>query len=433
MRHKEELTRLYSAIIDAPDKNFYLELKKYTEFVKNVRKFKKYLKKLEKKSLEDSKEYVKISETLVKQFSDIKDEIKEKNFDDEEIKKLIKELEEFLSGKATSSCPLVESLFYHLQDIIQKVKKYDSESYENLDKKLRDFIKDYYSIKEKFEHKKRVAEWHSFYFINGINILDEDLTKLDISMSSINKKLSKDHLQKIIDGHKDLTKEERGKDTYHLKKFNDYLLGEIGEKKNMKSKLIWIPFIIVLPLLLSIIIYTPFSEYDIEDNLIKTIGFDVGTNTYLLQIGNLNESVIQDELTTNFIESFTRTKLSFERYDLHFYDKSYIDIPSRAILNYNLSINNQKFQISYREDKIIKKEIKLNEIYNMTLTPMITFISDSSKNIESFEFEPSFGFSLKKSPYEFLLKFVCFYLVWITLVIIPIHFIIINLFKKTGQ
>lgn len=426
-----KLERLYQSVISSEDKNFYLELKKYVEYLISERKIKKILKKLNKQFKKDSKDYNDYSKRLIIRFKEIKNFLDEKNTGNKPIKNLFNEFDNYLSKKITSTATIPESLFYLLQDIINLFKQNKKDIPPEIDKEIIDLMKKYTLIKNSFEMKRRVAEWYSLYFLKNLDLLDEDLsTNTNLNIESLGKGLIKGKIEKVIQGNNNLPQEERKEYQNHLDKIHRYILEELMEEKTIKNPLIWVSFLFILPVVLFIFLYNPFIRYDLSDNLIKQIGFDENLNKYTLLIDNLNESVIDNKLIVGFIEEFTRTSLNFQKYNLYFKDSSYVEFPKKAILKYNISLNDENFSIMYKEKKLIRESINFNEKYEIILIPQITFISDNEKREESFKFKPSYKFFIQKSSLESLIKFVIFYLVWVTLIIIPLHFVISKILKS---
>ncbi len=430
MKVKLRLERLYESVVSSNGRDFYLELKKYLQYIVSERKLKKSLRKLNNQFKKDFKEYNEYSKTSIKRFIEIKNLLKEKNIGNKQLKNLFDEFEGYLSKRITGSSPLLENLFYLLQDIISIFKQNSKEIPSGVEEEIIDLMKKYELLKKSFEMRKRVAEWYSLYFLKNIDLLDEDLSSSDFNIEKMGKMLVKNEIEKIIQGHENLPLEKREEYQNHLLKIHRYILEELMEEKTIKNPLIWVSFLIVLPLFIFIILYNPFLKYDLTDNLVKQIDFDEGLNKYTLLLENLNESVIDDELIVSAIEDFTRTSLNFQKYNLYFEDSSYVETPKKAILEYNITLDNSNFSVNYRNKKLIKENVNFNEKYEITLTPHITFITDDDKKEESFIFKPSYQFLIKKSLSESLIKFISFYVIWIALIIIPLNFVISKLLKS---
>ena len=212
----KKLERIYQDILGSKDKDFYLEIKKYISYIISQRKSKRSIKKIIGSSQEDSRKYRENSRKLKDKLLKIKKEIENKKIQNDSVKKLLEEFDGYISGKIKSSAPLTESLFYNLGDILNQLnKKYDEETL--------DLIKKYWEEKEKFENKREISVWNSYFELSHLkDALETDLSKLNF-WEKMNIGLLKNELSKVIRGDEKLEKKKREDYERHLKRIHNFI------------------------------------------------------------------------------------------------------------------------------------------------------------------------------------------------------------------
>lgn len=429
---KSTLERLFESVISSSDKTFYLEINKYLRYLYSKRQLKKIVRKLVKESRKDSKEYCAFCDKLVKRFSEIKELLINKTKGNEGLKDAFKEFDNLLSRKITSSAPLAEGLYYTLQEILSSLKENKNETFPDIEKEILDLFKKYYNIKKTFEHRRDVSEWYALFFIEQVNVLNEDLSNCKWDITTMGKAILLGGMEKVNRGEEQIKKEYREEYTNHLRKINKYLIDELSEDYTIKNPYLWVPILIILPLFFSFLLYSPFAVYDINNNLIKQVGFNESINKYTLEIEMLNESSIKDELIANSIEEFTRTSLKFNRYELYFKDTSFTDNPDKLIIKYNMTFGDNQYQVDYHQKTMLADNFQFSIPSEVVLQPIITIITKNNSQInDSSTFRLSYQFFVKKSMLEFIIKFIFFYMAWISVVMI-VSFVISMFLKKNG-
>lgn len=235
-----QLKNIYKEIIYSNEKEFYLEIKRYVGHLTSKRKFKKLLNKINEQYKKDSKEHNKISNKLKKALLEIKKNIENKNISDNKAKELLKEFDQYISGKITSSAPLVENLIYNLSEVAWIIK---DEKYE---KELEIFLKEYLKVKKKFEDKKKVSIWAGFFELNLVKeALEDDFSKLNfldkIGMSLLNREI-----RETIDGRSPLDIKKKEEYLRYIRKIHNFLLEKLERKFKINWRLIgWIIMFLV--------------------------------------------------------------------------------------------------------------------------------------------------------------------------------------------
>jgi len=399
-------------IENSSNENFYYEIKEYIEFILSKRKLKSIFKRLIKQQKKDSKEYVEVSNGLKKEFIEIKNNLEKSNKGNKPLNKKFHEFVDYLSGKIRSTAPLVECLEDSLNDIVTIIENEKKISLNEEKEKIKNLMKEYYLVKERYESKKRVSVWFSLYNLIWIQeSVGKDISKLPL-FDRLNYGLLMHEIRQVSDKHKELSKEKKEEYMKYLNKVHRFFITELKKKKKIYFQPWWLILLILTPLVFSFILYNPFVEYEIGQDMIKNLSVEEPLNKYHFQIGSFNESEVKDSLIVSYIEEWTRTTTQYRSYDLYFRDKSQISNPKDFILKYNISIENFfPKEIYYQESKMIYEDINLDKQYSLIMIPQITAIQ--KEDIMQVEARFSYSFYIKKSWKEFILKSVPLFLFWI--------------------
>lgn len=419
-----ELDNKKENITKANDKDFYYEIKEYVDFLITNRKLKWLIKKLLKRKRLDSKEYEEFSIKLKNKLIEVKNKLEKENIGNKLLKRIFKEFDDHISGKIKSSNPLVENLSDLLYDAISIIENTKSISLQKEKEEIKTLFKEYYPIKEKYKAKERVSEW--FALINMLVIkeaIEMDKTKLS-AWKIINLGLLKNEIWQVSEGHEKLRKDKKEEYSGYINKLHGFLITELKKKRKIYFKPWWLILLLVAPIFISLIIYNPFVEYNLNQKMIKNLTASELFNQYNFNIGSFNETEVEESLIVNYIEEWTRTTTQYKRYDLYFRDKSQISNPKDFQLRYNVSIANSfPIMVPYRQSKLIYENIDLTKEYSLVMIPQITAIQRG--DISQVDARFSYMFYIKKSWKEFILKTIPFFLFWVAGV-----FVLTKVFEK---
>lgn len=409
-----ELELLKENVIKSDSKDFYLEIIKYISFLESKKQIIKIIKKLKNQEEKDSRELIDISHRTIKRLKHFKDVIESKNIDNKNLKHNLKEFDKYLNREIRSSAPLTESLYYCLLDIIHHLGQ-DKIDELGLHLKEIDFeMKDYYQVKTNFENKRRVSEWNYLFELTHLKYCSEkDLKSLEL-LDAVGVAWMKDEINRVSQGFTNLEKGKREKYTSYLDKLHRYIVKELSNKPKIYFRPWWFVVLILLPFLISFWLYNPFIKYEVE--VIKSTDFSDNLNRYSFTknniLGSINEEDVRKELVSLYVEDITNIPLRYKKYDFYFIDRSEIKSgKNEFMLDYNISINGKIFHTQYKKSMRIIKDINLEEQYNLTMAPQVTFILKS----DTAEFGPvifSPKFYIKNSFEEFLYKTLFFMVIW---------------------
>ncbi|MEK6945558.1 MAG: hypothetical protein AABW63_02080 [Nanoarchaeota archaeon] len=318
MDFPKELENLYKDVLNSKDENFYLEIKKYLNYAITHKKFSKIKLEIDILHKKDCEDYDLVSNELRKTLLKLKKELEKRDIKDERIKKLMVEFEGYISGKNESTAPLVESLFYNLEEILNIL----NESYDN---KIKDLTKIYFEEKNILENKREVSVWYAFY---NLSFVRDCLERDNPSSSLLNKlgmALKKKEINDTIKGNLNIDKKKRGEYEDYMRKTHNFILKEFDKKINltwnplMKYVIAPLFVLVVGGLILAFILGSQDSNQTIEgNNNIQVVGnnniiynqLNPELRDLALELGLTNFFVLPDGNGGNFSADFYNVKFT---------------------------------------------------------------------------------------------------------------------------
>lgn len=216
----KNLNLLYNNVLNANSSEFFVELRIYVDYITSEIKFNRIRKKLENEKKNDSVDYNKVTDEVIKGCKNIYSVLNQKRRKVVPLKSTLLKFEKYLEGRIKSSTALAESLISILQNYFDKVNARSNE-YTNFKKELINLNKKYWKIKFKFQKKIRFSNWDSYEQILMLKHMDTDISNLDF-WEKANIGLYQKEIENIISGENELNPNKRKKYLGYLKRLNTY-------------------------------------------------------------------------------------------------------------------------------------------------------------------------------------------------------------------